>query len=136
MSVILVATVDTEYLSILSNTIEALGHTPLPLRGTENVVEDVTLNDAELVLVAPDLLPCAGGAPCEILREDPTVPAELPILLLIDGKGDVRRIEKTGFSGTLSPALSAAELSEEIVRQLGENAAPADFDPVTGQRVE
>lgn len=118
MAIILIASDDAGTISILAQTAESLGHTPLRLSGTENIVEDVVLNDVELVLLAPDLEPFSGWEACEMLRGDPSVPGNLPILLITKGR-HVRRLEKCGFNGTLDPDDSAALLSEIYARFLG-----------------
>lgn len=128
MAVILIASNDFEDVFMMSGTVESLGHKALPLLSTENLVEDVLFNKVEMVLVTEGLQPFSGWESCEILRGDPTVPERLPILMLVHGPGNVRRLEQYGFTGTLDPGASSAELGEAIVRELGDRAAPADLD--------
>ncbi len=130
MAVILIATDDAETVSILSPMLESLGHSPLSVQTTENMIEDVVLNEAAMVLVAEDVVPYSGWECCEILRGDPSIPRELPVLMLTEGRGNVRRLEKCGFSGTLDPQITGAELGEELTRHLGEHAAPDRYDPL------
>ena len=130
MAVVLLGTDDAATADILAHTVAALGHTPLSLSGTENIVEDVVLNGVPLVLLAPGLRPFSGWDACEILRSDPTVPKELSIVLLTDGRVNMRRVETCGFSGILDPQSAAAELSEAIIGHLGDRAAPDDLNPL------
>ena len=136
MAVILVATDDLATASVLSGTIESMGHTPLAVASTENIIEDILLNEVVMVLVAEGLEPFSGWDVCEIIRNDPTVSREFPVLMLVHGKGNVRRLEKCGFTGTISPGLSAADLSEEIHRHLRENLVPDPFDPLAELELE
>jgi hypothetical protein len=130
MSIILIATNDTQVASVMIGTIEAIGHTPLTVSTTENIVEDVVLNEAAMVLVAEDLEPYSGWDVCELLRNDPGVPSELPVLMLVRGPGNLRKLEKFGFSGTLDPGRSSAEVGDALQRYLGEAAVPEGLDPL------
>jgi hypothetical protein len=136
VAVVLIASENAEEVGVLAGAIESLGHTALPLVTTENIVEDVTLNDVRLVLLAEHLLPYTSYETCGMLREDPTVSPELPILMIVRGPGNARKLEQSGFTGTIDPDMSAAELSEEVVRQLGDDAVPEEIDPLAGLPLE
>ena len=135
MAVILIATDDAAAVSHFGQTLASLGHTPLPLASTENIVEDVTLNGVAAILIAENIGPYSSWDCCEMLRRDPTVPADLPVFMLTPGRGNVRRLEKCGFTGTMEPQITAGELAEELSRHLGENAAPEDIDPLADLRL-
>ncbi len=136
MAVILIVSSDAEVVSMVSGTVESLGHTPLPLFTTENVVEDVVLNNVAMVLLSESLVPYSGWETCELLRGDPTVPRDIPILMLTEGRGNIRRLEKAGFNGTLDPDTATAEVGEEFSRLLGPRAVPEGLDPLADLRLE
>lgn len=136
MGVILIASNDIEQVARIAGTVESLGHTPLPLHSTENVIEDVLLNGVAMVLLSENLVPYSGWETCELLRADPTIPPDLPILLLLEGRGNVRRLEKSGFDGTLDPAAPTALVGEEFSRLLGPRAAPEGLDPLADLQLE
>jgi len=130
LSVVLVASEGVHEVEQLAGSIASMGYTPLPLFSTENIIEDVTLNSVRLVILSDQLTPFSGNETCTMLRSDPGIDPSLPILLLADGRVDPRRLEKYGFTGTLNPEASTAEQAEEVIRLLGDYAAPDALNPL------
>jgi hypothetical protein len=67
---------------------------------------------------------------CKQLRADPAVPADLAVLLMHGGDVNPRKYSASGFTGKIEANAGAHLWSEEIVRQLGANAAPETTDPL------
>jgi len=79
MATILLTGEDASALSSIAATIESMGHATLQAHTTENIVEDVVLNDVSLVIAMESSIPFSGYEVADILREDPTVPPALPM---------------------------------------------------------
>lgn len=110
--------------------VEGLGHSVLHEVTTENVIEDVALNEVALVIASENTLPFSEWEICAMLRGDPASPFDLAIILLHTGDVDRRRFAASGFDGKIDADMPAQILSEEIVRRLGKNAAPETTDPL------
>lgn len=124
MATILISAEDSRLAERLAATVEGLGHTALQILTTENVAEDVRLNDVDLVITGLSTSPFDGLETCDLLRADPDVAARLPILLATDEGVDPKRIEKAGISEVVATEVDAAVLNETLVRCLGEAAVP------------
>ncbi len=130
MATILITGDDFASIDRVRGVTESLGHAVLHAVTTENVIEDVTLNEVALILVSKNTRPFTEWEVCEMLRADPTIPADLAIVLLHTGDFDHRRFSNSRFSGHLNADMAAPLLSEEIIRHLGKNAAPESTDPL------
>lgn len=130
MATILITGGDTSAVDAVRGVAEGLGHRLLHTVTTENVNEDVVFNDVPLVIVSENTSPFDAWEVCKLLRDDPTIPKDLAILLMHTGDVNPRRYSASGFTGKLEAASGAHLWSEEIVRQLGEYAAPETTDPL------
>lgn len=133
MATILLTGEDTAALETFAAVIESMGHTTIHAITTENVVEDVVINAVALVISLEASVPFSGFEVADILREDPSVPARLPILLAAEHEISARKIEAHGLSGVLSTGDPAHSIIERVVSLLGEDAAP-DPHPAVSDR--
>jgi DNA-binding response OmpR family regulator len=129
MATILITGDDFAAVNPVRGVAEGLAFTILHAYTTENVVEDAVLNGVALVIVGESSRPFDGWEVCAMLRADPAIPADLPILLMHGGDVNERRFEKAGFSGKIAANAPAALWTEEIVRQMGERASNASVNP-------
>lgn len=130
MATILVTGDDFTAVDRVRGVVESLGHSLLHSVTTENIVEDILLNEVPLVIVAQNSRPLSEWEVCAELRGDPTLPGDLDVLLLHFGDIDRRRLADSDFDGELEPNFPADVMREVIVRHLGVRAAPELGDPL------
>ncbi len=128
MAAILITGDNYAAVSQIRGVAEGLGHFLLHAPTTENVIEDVMLNQVVLVIASENSRPFSEWEVCDMLREDPTLPFGLAILLLHSGDVDRRRFAASKFDGKIDADMPAQILTEEIVRHLGVNAGPETSD--------
>ena len=125
MAKILLATDDAELYTILSAEIEGEGHVCLwTVEGQE--AYEIALNeqpDAVLLDVALDIFD--GFECCTMLREDPDIPKELPILLLSDDSINPKLLERVHASGHFPKTHVAHELVGVLVDLLPPDSMPS-----------
>ena len=130
MATILITGGDFAAVAAVRGVAEGLGHRVVHAVTTENLIEDVTFNDVPLVIASENTDPFDGWEVCKLLRNDPAIPRELAIILMHSGDVNPRRYSASGFSGKIEANAGAHLWSEEIVRQLGQYAAPETTDPL------
>lgn len=130
MATILITGGDFAAISAVRGVAEGLGHRVLHAVTTEHLIEDVLFNDVPLVIASETTDPFDGWEVCKLLRADPLVPPDLAILLMHTGDVNPRRYSGSSFTGKIAADSGAHLWSEEIVRQLGEYAAPETTDPL------
>jgi hypothetical protein len=130
MATILITGGDFEAIAAVRGVVEGMGHFVLHSVTTENVIEDIAFNHIRLVIASESTDPFDAWELCKQLRADPSVPHDLAVLLMHSGDVNPRRYSGSGFTGKLAADAGAPVWSEEIVRQLGEYAAPETTDPL------
>lgn len=130
MATILITGGDFAAVSAVRGVAEGMGHRVLHVVTTENLIEDVVFNEVPLVIASEATEPFDGWEVCKLLRADPAIPHDLAVLLMHTGDVNPRRYSASSFTGKIAADCGAHLWSEEIVRQLGEYAAPETTDPL------
>ncbi len=130
MATILITGGDTAAVDAARGVAEGMGHCVLHVVTTENLIEDVMFNNVLLVIVSETTAPFDGWEVCKLLREDPSISRDLAILLMHTGDVNPRKYSGSGFTGKIDADADAHLWTEEIVRQLGQYAAPETTDPL------
>lgn len=112
MAKILLATTDTGLQDVFSAETEGEGHELLIVMDGQEAFEAGLDGEADLVFLDVNLPVFNGLEICSMLREDPTVPRELPIYLLTNDDQNAYSLEKAGVTGTFSKTHEAWQLRE------------------------
>ncbi len=110
MATILVATIDSQAFDALSSEIMGEGHEVL-WAGDGKEACDLA-SGAEMVFLDASLPIFDGYEVATLLRGDPDVPRDLPILLLSDDAAEPHQFERSGFTGQFRKAHSYCDVRE------------------------
>ncbi|MBI5090817.1 MAG: response regulator [Candidatus Hydrogenedentes bacterium] len=122
MARILVANDDSLGAELLALTLTAEGHEVIPAVNGFDAYESAVHDDPDLVILDPVMPIYSGYDICEMLRNDPAIPKELPVVFMTTGNEDRRRIERVGATDTISKNYAAVELRDLLVKHLGTKA--------------
>lgn len=115
MAVVLIATSDSALAITLSAEIEALGHEPL-WEADGHAAHMAALESQPKVVFMDTTLPVHTGLElAALLRADPDLPRELPLLLLTDDAVDPHTLERNGITAVFPKTHEAAALREILV---------------------
>lgn len=121
MATILVATIDSQAFESLSSEILGEGHEVL-WAGDGKEACDLAPG-AALIFVDAALPIFDGFEVATILRGDPDVPRDLPILLLSDDAAEPHQFERAGFTGQFRKSHSYCDVREVLSCHLRATAA-------------
>lgn len=102
--------------------VEASGHEAIEFDSSLEIVEEVIEEEVDLVVLDEFIAPYSGLETCELLREDPEVPSDLPILLMLCRDVDVRVLEAKGVTDVFTKECGSIELEALILNHLGDKA--------------
>ncbi len=118
MAMILLATGDAATHAVFSAELNGDGHEVLWAADGQEAYELTLAQQPELVLLDLSLPIFDAFETCSMLREDPEVPARLPIVLLTDEDLNPRAFEKSGFSELFPKTHQGSQLTAMTVRRL------------------
>lgn len=98
MATVILATMDTQVHDTLSPEIAGEGHTVVWARDGQEACDGTLSEEPALIFVERALPIFDGFEVAEILRADPDVPRELPIILLSDEPVDPHQFARSGFT--------------------------------------
>lgn len=124
MAKILVADDDMASLDVMALALSAEGHEVLCATNGQEAYEMTLTDQPDLVLLDIMMPIYSGYEVCELLRNDTSVPPELPIVFLTSMDADKRMMEKVGATDHLPKRHMVVELRDLIVKHLGEKANP------------
>ena len=114
MATILFASSDGALHGIFEAEIEGEGHTMLWAGDGQEAMELALAEQPDLVMLDLQLDIFDGLETCALLRQDPEIPRELPIVLLVSRDLDPHLVEKVGASQLFFKNHGAAELRETL----------------------
>lgn len=120
MAHVMLASEDEALIAQFTATIEAEGHT---ITVASNGLEAYTQANAEQpVLVLLDEVLGVHGAleTAEIIRNDPELPADIPILILTGDDMDPRKLSQSGATGQLARDSGSVSIRDAVVRLIGD----------------
>jgi CheY-like chemotaxis protein len=124
MGMVLVACDDIALQQILTAELEAHEHTVITASTGQEVHERTLAANPDIIFLTVSLPVFSGLETVQVLRQDPQVPPELPIILVLTsdvGQGAIRRAKVTDV---LPVQHSAAEVLELLSRYLPPEALP------------
>lgn len=122
MATILVATIDSQAFDSLSSEILGEGHEVL-WAGDGKEACDLAPG-AELIFLDASLPIFDGYEVATLLRGDPDLPRDLPILLLSDDAAEPHQFERAGFTGQFRKSHSYCDVRELLSTQLHATVSP------------
>lgn len=122
MAIIVIASLDGEAVTTLSNELEAEGHKVRWAGDGQEACEMAV--GAALVFLERELPVFSGFEVAAILRGDPDIPRDLPILLLDDDAVDPHVFDHSGFTGQFRKSHSYHEVRELVSVHLRDTVVP------------
>ena len=118
MATILIATDDAALYTILSAECAGEGHETIWAANGHEALELALAHGPDLVCLDLPLAIFTGVEACTMLREDPTVPASLPIYLLTDDEVSPHVVQRCGATGIFPKTHAAADVRELLAEEL------------------
>ncbi len=120
MARILVADDDALSMENIVSTLEGDGHEVLCEYDGQSAY-DVALNEQpDLVVIAINLPIFNGLETCDLLRNDPEIPRDLPIVLLVSNAIDSRKVDNVGASAVLEKGSPTVQMRDLMIELLGD----------------
>lgn len=126
MGKILVAGTDQRTMEVLSTELEAEGHELFEAKDGHEAHELALAEQPDLIFLDPKLAVFNGYELSTMLRGDPDVPAELPIVFLAPRNTDSKALAKAGVTRCLPKRHELWELRDLLAKHLGAVAIPWD----------
>ncbi len=124
MAKILIADDDTLSLEEMASTISAEGHEVLCATDGQQACELTLSQQPDLVILGASLPIFTGYETCALIRNDPSNPPTLPIVIVTSVDFDSRMLDKVGATKRLPKNHSVIELRDLLVSLLGPLAVP------------
>ncbi len=124
MATILIAGTDANAIEILSSEIMGLGHVVVEAMDGQEAYEETLSRVPDMVILETSLPVFDGYEVCEMLRGDPEVAAELPIILMTDEEQSPHRLEQVGATDILSTIHDGSVLPELLSTLLPPESFP------------
>lgn len=124
MAKVLVADDDAAALDAMTRVLEAEGHDVLEAVDGHEAVELALRELPDMAFLAVTMPHFNGYEVCQLLREDPSLHQDLPIILLSSVDIDSRTLDKSGATACLARNHLVSELRDLLVECLGPKAVP------------
>ncbi len=128
MGTVLVACDDASVQAVLTAEIEGQHHRVLTAGTGLDVLDAVAAQCPDLVVISVSLPVFNGIEVAQALRQDPDVPAHLPIILFTAETAWTPQLERAGFTDLLCVNHDVGEVADMLARHLPPSAGP---DPIT-----
>jgi len=125
MATVLIATMDSREFGVLSAEIEGEGHEALWAQDGQEAIDMTLERRPGVVFLDPQLPVFSGFEVAEILRGDPEVPGDLPLLLLCDGAIEPHLFDRSGFTAQFYKKHAHQEVRELMSRYATAPIPPA-----------
>ena len=122
MAMVLVASEDIACLDSISATVESLGHEVLPVQSGAEVLEQALTIGVDMVFVDECLSVFDGYEITSMLRKDPGIPRDLPIVLIKSRDVSPRKLEKAGVTDCIQKDQDSGKVIDLLIECLGEKA--------------
>ncbi len=122
MAKIVLAGEDLEWMDSVRATIESMGHEVFFVESALDVVDEVLEQEAALAVLDESMATFDGYEVAQMLRDEPNVPDVFSVLLLVSEGAVSGRLERAGVSECFVKGHNSAELSDLLVKMLGDEA--------------
>lgn len=122
MARILIASEDVGLLAVLSAEVAAEGHEVLEAMDGRDAVELSTSQGVDLVFLDFALPIFNGIEVCKLLRADPDLPSNLPVILVTNEDIDVHTRDRTRITELLPKAHLMHDVRDLLAEHLGAKA--------------
>jgi twitching motility two-component system response regulator PilH len=106
----------------IEGTIAGEGHEVLTATDGLDAYTITLEKQADLVFLEVSMPVFNGFETCTMIRDDPEIDQDLPIVFLTNAPVDAKTIEQVGATDQLPKTHLSVELQEMLVRHLGEKA--------------
>lgn len=127
MAKILIAGEDYYAVELARMVVEAAGHEVIEVNMAMDVVDVAIEKKVDLVVVEENMTTFRGTEVSTMMRYDPDVPEELPILLMITVKISPRKLEAAEITEVIGKGMLGIFLEDMLVEHLGDKAG-GDFE--------
>ena len=110
----LIAGQDMQSIAVLEAELRGLGHTVTVVSTGLEAYDQALAHCPDIVFLEADLPVFGGYAVCEMLRNDPGIPPDLPVVFLSTSDTQPRTLERVGATGTLPKQHEASQLQEML----------------------
>lgn len=124
MARILIADDDSSAFEVMSVALAADGHEVLYAADGQEAYQKTLEAKPDLVFLDVMMPVFDGFETCRMLRDDPDVPAELPIVFLTSVDTVSKKFEEAGGTDYLPKRHMIQDLQDLLVRHLGPKAVP------------
>ena len=126
MAHILVADDDYAFRERFEAELSAARHVVSTADDGYQALEAASSAPLDLVFVSPNLAIFNGFEVCRMLRSDPEIPADMPVVLVCGRDIDPHDVESAGFTRTFAKSHAFGEVQELLADLLGPLAGPRD----------
>lgn len=133
MAKIVVVGDDATCIAIATAVIESILHEAVHVEDPLDVVEQIVATDARLVILDEHFAEFDAFQIAEMIRQDPEVPRELPIVLMACDTPNLRRLYQAGVTDYMLKESSSVMIQDMVLNYLGDEAGASDAsedDPV------
>lgn len=123
MARVLIASEDTSWADLLGSTVNAEGHEAVFATNGRDAYERALETRPQMIFVDMVLPVYSGFELCRLLRADPDISPDVPIVLTGATAPRSRQIEEAGASAHIMKTVSATELREILVEHLSPHRA-------------
>lgn len=124
MARLVVGSDDAALARVLAAEIEGAGHLAIVAATGQEVLEYAAQSPPDMVLLTPSLPVFDGFETARQLRDDPSIPPSLPIVLVGAETGFTRTAETAGITTTLPKGHSAADTNNVLAQYLPPETMP------------
>lgn len=122
MAKILIAGEDLAAIMNVEGTVEGEGHEVFSETNGLDAHQTALAQQVDLVFLEVSIPVYNGFETCAMIREDPEIDSNLPIVFLTTDPVDAKKMEEVGATDQLPKNHLSVELQEMLVRHLGEKA--------------
>ena len=124
MARILTAGVNSALLDVLANELTGAGHEVIETMSGQDAYETTLSESPDMVFLEVPLPVFDGYETCRMIRNDPDIPATLPVVFLVTDDVDEKRLEKVGATGMISVVHQAYEVTDLLAAYLSPETLP------------
>jgi len=119
MDTILIVGQDSQEIDNLAQTLESYGYSTISLDSTVDVVDSVLEDENIRLVIVEEKMPVYSGMEtCRMLRNDPEISSELPVILLTRDSPRAQELEEAGVTDVIPYGADAHVIRESAVGYL------------------
>ena len=120
MATVLIVGEDIGHVDFMETMVEGLGYEVVTVYESIDALDVVLGQPFSLVMLDEKMSGLTGYELCSVLRGDPEIDNDLPILMFDKGFLDDDKVKSSGVTETILPELDPGIMTEILVRLIGE----------------